>query len=77
VGKNRDVRMLDRQVVKVYSSQGAPTLKINGEQVAVRMLSPGVFATDTLSMHGRNHITAEVVGNSDSMVLTVGNYLKK
>lgn len=77
VGKNRDVRMRDRQAVKIYSSQGMPTLRINDQEVGVRMLSPGVFSTDTLSMRGRNQITVEVAGRRDSMVLTVGNYLKK
>ncbi len=77
VGKNRDVRMRDHYPVKVYSSQGRPTLTINGAPVEMKMLSQGVFSTDTLSLRGCNKICVSVADMRDSMVLTTGNYLKK
>ena len=43
----------------------------------MKMLSQGVFSTDTLSLRGRNKICVSVADMRDSMVLTTGNYLKK
>lgn len=76
-GKSSDVRMRERQVIKLYSSCGEPTLLLNGDTVKVKSSQPGIFISDTLSMSGRNKIEAIAGGQRDSMLLTIGNYLKK
>ncbi|MBQ7855882.1 MAG: beta-galactosidase [Alistipes sp.] len=76
-GKSSDVRMRTKQLLKVYSSCGEPTLLLNGDTVAVRSCQPGVFVSDTISMSGTNEIKAFVADRRDSMVLTIGNYLRR
>lgn len=76
-GKNREVRMREKQCIKVYSSRDVPVITLNGDTVAVRQLSRGVYYTDTLSMHGRNMIRATAGGQADSLMITIGNYLKR
>ena len=77
VGKSSDVRMNTKQVVKVYSSCGEPTLLLNGDTVKVRCSQPGVFLSDTLLMSNTNEIKAFAGERRDSMLLTIGNYLRR
>ncbi|MBQ9138791.1 MAG: beta-galactosidase [Alistipes sp.] len=77
VGKNREVRMRNRQVIKVYCSQGVPTLTINGENVNMRNCSQGIFVTDSLTMSGFNTVIATTPNLRDSTTFTIGNYLKR
>lgn len=76
-GKSSDVRMNTKQVLKVYSSCGEPTLLLNGDTVKVRCSQPGVFLSDTLSMSNTNEIKAFAGERRDSMLLTIGNYLRR
>ena len=77
VGKNREINANNRQVIKVYSSQGVPALTINGEDVAMHNRSQGVFVTDSLSLSGFNTIITTTPALRDSTTLTIGNYLLK
>ena len=75
VGKNREINANNRQVIKVYSSQGVPMLTVNGQSVAMHNRSQGVFVTDSLSLSGFNTIIATTPALRDSTTLTIGNYL--
>lgn len=77
VGKNREVRLGKRQVVKVYCSRGVPTVTINGDSVAVHNISQGIFVTDSIEMFGYNHIVASTEKLCDSTTFAVGNYLRR
>lgn len=77
VGKNRDIRMRTSQCFTVYSSGDAPILTVNGDTVAVRRMSQGVFRSDSVALKGRNDIRAWSGDCADSMVLTIGSYLKR
>jgi beta-galactosidase len=77
VGKSAPIRSRNRQAVRIYSSQGAPTVLVNGDTVAVRQRSIGVFVTDSLTLSGRNHIEAHTADCRDSMTLVIGNYLRR
>ncbi len=77
VGKNREVRTHNRQVIKVYCSQGVPTLTINGDSVVMHNRSQGVFTTDSLLLSGFNTVIASTPTLRDSTTFTIGNYLKR
>ena len=75
VGKNSEINANNRQVIKVYSSQGVPMLTVNGEDVPMHNRSQGVFVTDSLSLSGFNTIIATTPALRDSTTLTIGNFL--
>ncbi len=77
LGKHREVRGNSRQVIRIYSSQGTPKVTLGGEQVAVNRVAQGIYATDTLTLGGQNTIRATVGNMSDSLNITIGNFLKK
>lgn len=77
VNKNSEVRMKDRQVIKVYCSQGVPQLTINGDSVALRNCAQGIFVTDSLNMSGLNTVIATADNLRDSTTFTIGNYLPR
>ena len=77
VGKNRDIRMRTSQCFTVYSSGDAPMLTVNGDTVAMRRMSQGVFRSDSVALKGRNEIRAWSGDCADSMTLTIGSYLKR
>lgn len=77
VGKNREVRTRNRQVLKVYCSQGVPNLTINGDTVALHNRSEGIFVTDSLTMSGFNTVITATETMRDSTTFTIGNYLKR
>lgn len=76
-GKTRDVRMRTSQSFTVYSSGGAPILTVNGDTVAMHRQSQGVFRSDSVALKGRNEIRVRSGECADSMVLTIGSYLKR
>lgn len=76
-GKSRDVRMRTSQSFTVYSSNDAPMLTVNGDTVAMHRQSQGVFRSDSVALKGRNEIRAWSGECADSMVLTIGSYLKR
>ena len=77
VGKNREVRAANRQVIKVYCSQGVPTLTINGDSVVMHNRSQGIFVTDSLTLSGFNSVVATTPTLRDSTTFTIGNYLRR
>ena len=77
VGKNREVRLGKRQAVKIYCSRGVPTVTINGNPVAVRNISQGIFVTDSIEMYGNNHVVVSTDKLCDSTTFAVGNYLRR
>ena len=77
VGKNREVRHRNRQVIKVYCSQGVPMLTINGDSVAMHNRAQGIFETDSLTLTGFNSVVATTPSLRDSTTFTIGNYLKR
>lgn len=76
IGKNRNVRRKERQAIRLYSSHLSPTLTINGDEVAIHELAPGVFISDSLTMKGENMIEASASGMTDRMTLTIGNAIR-
>ena len=77
MGKNRELRQTNRQVIKVYCSQGVPKLTINGDSVVMHNRSQGVFVTDSLTLSGFNAVVATTPTLRDSTTLTIGNYLRR
>ena len=77
VGKNRELRQTNRQVIKVYCSQGVPKLTINGDSVVMHNRSQGIFVTDSLTLSGFNAVVATTPTLRDSTTLTIGNYLRR
>lgn len=77
VGRNREVRSRNSQVIKVYCSQGVPTLTINGDSVVMHNRSQGIFMTDSLTLNGFNTVIATTPTLRDSTTFTIGNYLKR
>lgn len=77
VGKNREIRAANRQVIKVYCSQGVPTLTINGDSVVMHNRSQGIFVTDSLTLSGFNSVVATTPTLRDSTTFTIGNYLRR
>ena len=75
VGRAREVRLQNKQAVKVYCSQGIPTVTINGDSVAVHNRSQGIFVTDSIPMSGYNNIVVSTPELQDSTTLAVGNFL--
>ncbi len=75
VGKNREVRNRNRQVIKLYCSQGVPKLTINGDTVALHNRAQGIFVTDSITMSGFNTVVATTDNLRDSTTFTIGNYL--
>ena len=69
--------MKNRQVIKVYCSQGVPQLTINGDSVALRNCAQGIFVTDSLNMSGLNTVIATTDNLRDSTTFTIGNYLPR
>ncbi len=76
-GKNYGLRAGERQVIRIYSSAGEPCVTLNGDTIAVHHRTRGVYATDTLSLSGHNTLRAVAGGLSDSLDLTIGNYLER
>lgn len=76
-GKNRELRQANRQVIKVYCSQGVPKLTINGDSVVMHNRSQGIFVTDSLTLSGFNTVVATTPTLRDSTTLTIGNYLRR
>ena len=77
VGKDRDVRATNRQAIKVYCSNGVPTLTINGDSVAVHNRSQGIFVTDSMTILGHNNVVVTSGELRDSTTFTVGRYLRR
>jgi beta-galactosidase len=77
VGKNREARLGKCHAVKVYCSRGVPNVTINGQTVAVRNISQGIFVTDSVEMSGYNHVVVSTDKLCDSTTFAVGNYLRR
>lgn len=77
VSKNREVRAKNSQVIKVYSSNGIPTLTINGDTIKLNNLTEGIFFTDSLVLSGQNNVVVQTPEQRDSTTFTIGNYLRR
>ena len=77
VGKDVEIRSSEQQVFTIYSSEGKPTLLINGDTIAIKNLGRTVYRTDTLTMRGDNKLLLKLGERADSMSLTIGNYLRR
>ncbi|MEG1885406.1 MAG: glycoside hydrolase family 2 TIM barrel-domain containing protein [Alistipes sp.] len=74
--KRRTLRENEVQRIKIYSSAGAPILRINRDTVRVTEYAPCQYLSDTVVMNGKYRIEAEAGSLSDCMEVTVGNILK-
>lgn len=77
VGKNRQVRRKNNQVIKLYCSQGVPSLTINGDSVLVKNCGQGIFVTDSLMLNDFNTVIATTPELRDSTSFSIGNYLRR
>lgn len=76
-GKAVDIRSSERQVFTLYSSTGKPLFMINGDTIAVKNIGRTIYRTDTLTLRGNNRLLLRAGDKSDSMSLTIGNYLRR
>ena len=62
------------QTIDVYSSEGEPTVLVDGDTVRVRRVAEGHYRADSLMLQGRVVVTAiDPIGSKrDSVVLHVG-----
>ena len=62
------------QTIDVYSSEGEPTVLVDGDTVRVRRVAEGHYRADSLMLQGRVVVTAiDPIGSKrDSVVLNVG-----
>lgn len=75
--KRHSVRQDTLQVVKFYSSaKESPLLIVNQDTVAVRSVAPCQFVSDTIVMHGRNHVVLRAGEMKDEQTITIDNALR-
>ena len=75
-GKQYRTRTRTRQTVGIFSSEGAPTLTINGDTVAVHREGECLYVSDTVELRGRSDIEVRAGELTDRTSLTIGNVLK-
>lgn len=75
--KRRNVRQDTLQTIKFYSSaKEQPILLVNRDTIAVRNIAPCQFTSDTVVMHGRNHVVLRAGEMEDEQMITIGNALR-
>jgi beta-galactosidase len=75
--KRRNVRQDTLQTIKFYSSaKEQPILLVNSDTIAVRNIAPCQFTSDTVVMHGRNHVVLRAGEMEDEQMITIGNALR-
>ena len=77
VGKGADIRSSERQTLTIYSSAGRPVCTINGDTITLKNVGKTIYRTDTLTLNGENNLRVNVGNECDSMLLTIGNYLRR
>lgn len=65
--KRHRLRDTERQAFKVYSSAGMPTLRINGDSVALHRYADCQYVTDTMTLQGIVWLDVSLGGRHDSL----------
>ena len=65
--KRPRLRHTTRQAFKVYSSAGMPTLRINGDSVALHRYADCQYVTDTMTLQGIVWLDVSLGGRHDSL----------
>lgn len=74
--KRRDIRQDTLQTIRFYSSaKEQPLLLVNRDTVKVKEIAPCQYLSDTVVMHGRNHVTLRAGEMHDEQTITIGNAL--
>lgn len=76
VGRRLRDRDVGLQSVRVYSSLGAPVVRVNGDTVAVRAYAPCQYRVDSLRVTGPVTVVATAGALRDSIRFTAGSALK-
>ena len=77
VGKHCASRDSEEQTFTVYSSGERPQLTINGDEVKLSQHGRGVYRSEKIRLSGINVVKATAGGMSDSMELSVGDFVRR